>query len=449
MNDYRNLATDLVSELLKKGADACDVYISSADGFNTTIRLGNIEKLQQSNSTGLGMRVFKNKAVAMTYTTDFRMQTLQRLVEETLDIVRISSPDEYNGLAPRELLGEYDGELLMFDEALAEVTPEQKIAMVREMEDVGRSYDSRITNSNGASWSNSIGQVSLANSDGFVGQYRTTSASMSVALLAEQDGIKQRDYWYTFSRFFNRLDAPSSVGAEAGRRTVARLGGRKVKSQSVPVVLDPEISSSFVNMVFGAASGDSIYRRASYLVDKVGQEVVSPSITILDDATMRDGLASRPFDAEGVRSSKVSVIENGVLQRYVCDAYSARRLGAQVTGNAGRGYSSGPGVSSSNLFLKPGTDTPEQIIQSVKNGFLLTDMFGSGVNSVTGDFSQGASGFWIENGEIAYPVQEITIAGNVLRVLKNVQAIGNDLSFRRGSTAAPTMLISEMTVGGE
>jgi len=449
MNDYRNLAADLVSELLKKGADACDVYVSSTDGFNTTIRLGKIEKLQQSNSTGLGMRVFKDKAVAMTYTTDFRDATLEQLLQETLEIVRVSSADEHNGLAPPELLGEYDGELLMFDESLAEVTPEKKISMVREMEDVGRSYDSRITNSNGASWSNSIGQVTLANSDGFVGQYQTTSASMSVALLAEQDGVKQRDYWYTFSRFFGKLDSPASVGAEAGRRTVARLGGRKVKSQSIPVVLDPDIASSFVGMIFGAASGDSIYRRASYLVDKLGQKIVSPEITLIDDATMRDGLASRPFDAEGVRSSKVNVIENGVLQRYVCDAYSARRLGAQVTGNAGRGYASGPGVSSSNLYLKPGSMAPEEIVRSVNSGLFLTDMFGSGVNSVTGDFSQGASGFWIENGEIAFPVQEITIAGNVLKVLRNVQAIGNDLSFRRGSTAAPTMLISEMTVGGE
>ncbi len=449
MTDFRNLATDLVSALIRQGADACDVFITSVDGFNTTIRLGNIEKLQQSNSTGLGMRVFKNKATALTYTTDFRDKTLKQLIQETLDIVRVSSPDEFNGLAPRDLLGEFDGELQLFDESLANVSPETKIAMVREMEDVGRSFDSRITNSNGASWSNSIGQISLANSDGFVGQYRTTGASMSVSLVAEQDGVKQRDHWYTFNRFYGMLDAPSSVGAEAARRTVARLGGRKVKSQTVPVVLDPSVASDFVGMIFGAASGDSIYRRASYLVDRVGQQVVAPSISIIDDATLRDGPASRPFDGEGVKSSKVSVVENGVLNSYVCDAYSARRLGAQVTGNAGRGYASSPGVSSSNLYLKAGTVNPSEIIQSVDHGFLLMEMFGSGVNSVTGDFSQGASGFWIEKGQIAYPVQEITIAGNILKVLQNFQSIGNDLSFKRGSTASPTLLISEMTVGGE
>jgi PmbA protein len=321
--------------------------------------------------------------------------------------------------------------------------------MVKEMEEAGRSFDKRITNSNGASWSNSIKQVTLANSDGFIGQYQTTNASMTVGLLAEENGVKQTDYWYSSNRFFNKLESPTAIGKEAGRRVIARLGGKKVKSQAVPVVIDPEVASEFVEMVFGAASGGSIYRRSSYLIDKVGQKIVSPNITIIDDATIEDGLASRPFDAEGVKSSQVTVIENGVLKTYVCDSYSARRLNAKVTGNAGRNYSSSPTVSETNLFLKNGKDNPKDIIKSVKNGLYLTEMFGSGVNSVTGDFSQGASGFWIENGEITYPVQEITIAGNVLKVLKNVQAIGNNLSFKLGSTASPTLLISEMTVGGE
>lgn len=449
MRDYQELAADLVAALIKRGADACDVYVSTSDGFNTTIRLGNIEKLQQSNATGLGLRVFKSGAMAMTYTTDFQPQTLKDLVDQTLEIVKVSSPDPNNGLAPKDMLGQYTGKLRLFDPALADISPEQKISMVREMEEVGRAYDPRITNSNGASWSNSISQVTLANSDGFVGQYQSTIASMSVALLAEQDGVKQRDYWYTFNRFFDGLEAPASVGSEAARRAVARLGGKKVKSQSVPVVLDPDISSSFVGMLFGAASGDSVYRRASYLVDKLGQSIAAPEITIIDDATLEDGLASRPFDGEGVRSSRVTVVQEGVLQSYICDSYSARRLGSQVTGNAGRGYSSPPGVSESNLFMQNGTVDRQDLIKSVKNGLYLTELFGSGVNGVTGDFSQGASGFWIENGELTYPVQEITLAGNVLKVLQNVKAIANDLSFKRGSTAAPTLLISEMTVGGQ
>ncbi len=449
MNDYRNLASELVSALKKQGADAADVYVVSSDGFNTTVRLGEIEKLQQSTSKGLGLRVFKNGATALTFTTDFQGKTVQDLVKETLEIVKVSNADKHNGLAPKEFLGEYKGKLMLFDDSIAKLTPEKKIAMVKEMEDAGRNFDKRITNSNGASWSNSIGQVTLANSDGFVGQYQTTSASMSVSLLAEENGVKQRDGWYTFNRYFNKLASPKSVGEEAARRTVRRLGGKKVKSQAVQVVLDPDVASDFVGMIFGAASGNSIYRRSSYLVDKVGEQVAAPSITIIDDATMEDGLASRPFDAEGVKSSTVTVIENGVLKTYVCDSYSARRLNAKVTGNAGRSYQGAPGVGATNLFLKNGKDDPKDIIKSVKNGLYLTEMFGSGVNSVTGDFSQGASGYWIENGEITYPVQEITIAGNVLKVLKNVQMIGNDLSFKLGSTASPTLLISEMTVGGE
>ncbi len=449
MQDYKNLASELVSALQKQGADACDVYISSSEGFKTTIRLGEIEKLQQSNSKGLGLRVFKNGATALTYTTDFQDKTVNNLVKETLEIVKVSNSDEHNGLAPKSFLGEYAGKLQMFDDSISKLSPEQKIAMVKEMEEAGRNFDKRINNSNGASWSNSIGQITLANSDGFIGQYQTTNASMSVGLLAEENGVKQSDYWYSFNRFFHKLDSPESIGKEAGRRVIARLGGKKVKSQVVPVVVSTEVAAEFVEMIFGAASGGSIYRRSSYLVDKVGQEIVSPSITIVDDATIEDGLASRPFDAEGVKSSQVTVIENGILKTYVCDSYSARRLDAKVTGNAGRGYSSAPNVSLTNLFLQNGTDNPADIIKSVKNGLYLTEMFGSGVNSVTGDFSQGASGFWIENGEITFPVQEITIAGNVLNVLKNVQAIGNDLSFKLGSTASPTLLISEMTVGGE
>jgi PmbA protein len=325
---------------------------------------------------------------------------------------------------------------LLFDESIAAITPERKIEMVKEMEETGRSFDKRITNSNGASWSNSVGQVTLANSDGFVGQYQATSASMSVSLLAEENGVKQRDGWYSYNRFFGKLDSPASIGTEAARRTVARLGGKKVKSQAVPVVLDPDVASDFVGMTFNAAAGFNIYRRSSYLIDKVGQQITSPEITIIDDPTIEDGLASRPFDGEGVRSAPVTVIENGVLKTYLCDSYSARRLNAKVTGNAGRSYQAFQGVSSSNLFLKNGTADPKDIIRSVKNGLYLTEMFGSGINSVTGDFSQGASGFWIENGEISFPVQEITIAGNVLNVLQSVEAIGNDLSFKRGSTAS-------------
>lgn len=295
-----------------------------------------------------------------------------------------------------------------------------------------------------------MSQVTLANSDGFIGQYPMTQASLSVGLLAEdEDGTKQTDGFYTFGRFLNTLADPKAVGEEAGRRVVRKLGGRKVRSAVVPVVLDPRVSSFLLGDVFGAASGGSIFRRSSYLIDKIGQQITSPMISIVDDAILMDGVASRPFDAEGIRSSNVVVVEKGVLKQYVCDSYAARRLKLKPTGNAARSYQGNPNVGSTNLFIKNGDTSPADIIKSVKNGLYLDRVGGQGLNSTTGDFSMGANGQWIENGELTHAVQEITVAGNVLKVLSNVKAVGNDLNFKLGTTASPTLLIGEMTVGGE
>jgi PmbA protein len=450
MKDYRNLASELVSELKKQGADAADVYIVDSNGFNTTVRLGKIERLQQSISKGLGLRVIKNGAMANTFTTDFNDRAVKDLARETMQIVQISNADKHNGLAPKELLGTYDGKLMLFDESIAKLTPEQKIEMARSAEAVGLKFDKRIKNANGSFWSDSRSQVTLANSDGFVGQYQNTIANLFVSLLAEdEDGTKQTDGHGTFGRYLNTLATPQSIGEEAGRRVIRKLGGRKVKSAVVPVILDPRVGSFLLGDVFGAASGGSIYRRMSYLIDKVGQQIASPMITIVDDATMANGVASRPFDAEGVRSSSVVVVEKGVLKQYVCDSYAARRLNLKPTGNAARSYQGNPNVGSTNLFIKNGDTSPEDMIKSVKSGLYLDRVGGQGLNSTTGDFSMGANGRWIENGEFTHAVQEITVAGNVLKVLSNVKAVGNDLSFKLGTTATPTLLIGEMTVGGE
>lgn len=448
MQDYRNLASEIVAEFKRQGADASDVYIVNGSQFSTTIRLGQIEKLQQSISKGLGMRIFKNNATALTYTTDFTDKSVKNLVKETMEIVKVSGADKFNGLAPKEFLGTHEGRLMLFDESLAGLSPEKKIWMAKEAEDAGLKFDKRITNTRGTSWNDGTFQATLANSDGFVGQYKSTTSSLSVNLMAEENGVKQTDFWFTFNRFLKNLDSPKSVGEEAARRTIAKLGGKKVKSQTAPVVIDRLVAGQLVGWVFGAASGRSIYRKSSFLVDKVGTDIASPLISIMDDATMADGPASRPFDAEGVRSSQVSVVENGVLKNYVCDAYSARRLGLKPSGNATRSYQSNPGVGSTNLYLKAGATDPKDIIKSVKNGLYVNSLFGFGFNGVTGDVSQGANGFWIENGELTYPVQEITIAGNLLKLLKNVTTVGNDLSFKFGGTASPTLLISEATIGG-
>ena len=450
LRDYRSLASELVSELKKQGADAADVYIVSSVGFNTTVRLGKIERLQQSINKGLGLRVIKGGAMANTFTTDFNDRAVKDLAKDTMQIVQVSNADKHNGLAPKEMLGSYDGKLMLFDESIAKLTPEKKIEMARAAEEAGMKFDKRIKNANGTSWNDSQSQITLANSDGFVGQYQGTSVSLSCSLLAEdEDGTKQTDGHYTFGRFLNTLASPQTIGEEAGRRVVRKLGGRKVKSAVVPVVLDPRVASFMLGDIFGAASGGSIFRRSSYLIDKIGQQVTSPMITIVDDAIMADGVASRPFDAEGVKSSSVVVIEKGVLKQYVCDSYAARRLNMKPTGNAARSYQGNPNTGSSNLYIKNGDTSPEDIIKSVKNGLYLDRVGGQGMNSVSGDFSMGANGRWIENGEITHAVQEITVAGNILKVLSNVKTVGNDLSFKLGTTASPTLLIGEMTIGGE
>jgi PmbA protein len=448
MTDYKQLAADVVAELKRQGADACDVFIATSNGFNTTVRLGQIERLQQSISKGMGLRVFKNGAQAITYTTDFRDKSVKALAAEALQIVKVSSADQYNGLAPKEALGVYSGKLMMADPAIAKIPTEKKIEIARETESVGRQFDKRITNSQGASWSDSKNQVTLANSDGFVGQYETTNASFSLSLVAEENNVKQTDYWFSFGRFANLLDTPKAVGEKAAQRTLAKLGAKKPKSQVVPMIIPPEMSSNFVGMIFGAASGGSIFRKSSFLVDKLGQQIASPLITIVDDATIADGPGCRPFDGEGVKSNRVTVVDKGVLKSYMCDSYSSRRLKQPLTGTTARGYTGGPGVSASNLFIEAGASDPKDILKSVKSGLYLTGFQGSGFNNVTGDFSQGAYGFWIENGELAYAVQEITIAGKMLEVMKNVAMVGNDLTFKLGSQAAPTLLISEVTVGG-
>ncbi len=448
MQDYKNLATEIIAEFKKQGVDACDVYIVNGSQFSSTIRLGQIEKLQQSISKGLGMRIFKNDATALTYTTDFTDKSVKNLVKETMEIVKVSGADKFNGLAPKEFLGTYNGNLMLFDDSLAKLSPEKKIEMAKAAEDAGRGFDKRITNTRGTNWNDGTFQLTLANSDGFVGQYKSTTSSLNVTLVAEEDGVKQTDGWFTFNRFVNKLDSPKAVGEEAARRTLAKLGGKKVKSQTAPVVIDRQVASQIVGWVFGAASGRSIYRKSSFLVDKIGTDIASPLISIMDDATIADGPASRPFDAEGVKSSQVSVVENGILKNYVCDSYSARRLNLKPSGNAARSYQSNPGVGSTNLYIKNGATDPKEIIKGVKSGLYVNSLFGFGFNGVTGDVSQGANGFWIENGELTYPVQEITLAGNLLKLLKNITMVGNDLSFKFGGSAAPTLLISEATIGG-
>jgi PmbA protein len=293
----------------------------------------------------------------------------------------------------------------------------------------------------------------LANSRGFVGSYRTSYAGVSAAPLAvDVNGTMQRDGWWSSARSFALLESPEAVGAEAARRTLRRLGARRVPTQKVPIVFAPEVARSLIGSLFEAASGDSIWRHASFLAGKLGEAIAAPSLTVIDDNAMMlpsgvGGFGTSPFDGEGLASRRTVVVEKGVLQNYLLNTYTARKLGMKSTHNASRGLAGTPGIGCGNLYLEPGTLAPEQIIGDISAGLYVTSLMGFGTNIVTGDYSRGATGLWIENGELTHAVEEITIAGNLGEMLRNVTAIGNDLVFR-GSVASPTLRIDGMTIAG-
>jgi PmbA protein len=325
---------------------------------------------------------------------------------------------------------------------------EEKIQMALDAEKSALSYDSRITNSEGAEFSNHFGRVIYANSQGFSGAYDGSNFGHSVSPVASQNGSMQRDYWYSSNRKFSRLESPKRVGETAAQRVLRRLGGRKVKTCEVPVIFDPEIAGSLLRNLSSALSGYSLYKGASFLVGKLGTKIASELVTVVDDGTIPGALGSRPFDAEGLPTRKKTVIDKGQLASYLLDTYSGKKLGMASTGNASRSVGEPPGVAPSNFYFAPGTRSPKEIISSVKTGLYLTELIGFGVNLVTGDYSRGAAGLWIENGELSYPVEEVTIAGNLKEMFQNIEMVGNDLEMR-GRIAAPTIKISRMTVAGD
>src|ERR1700727_2338726 len=310
------------------------------------------------------------------------------------------------------------------------------------------SADPRIQNSDGGSFDAATGRKVLANSRGFVGEYRSSYCSVSTSPIAmSKNGEMQRDYWYSTARTLTKLDSPESVGAEAARRTLRRLDARRVPTQRVPIVFAPEIARSLVGNIFEAANGDSIYRGASFWTNQLGQQVASANVTVIDDGTIPGLFGTAPFDGEGLPTRRTVIVENGVLKNYLLNTYTARKLKMESTGNASRGLAGTPGIGAGNLFLENGTITPQQLLADIKVGFYVTELMGFGVNMVTGDYSRGAAGLWIENGELTFAVEENTIPGNLKEMLNNVSAIANDLEFR-GAVASPTLRVDGMTIAG-
>jgi PmbA protein len=447
--DLREIASNVVSRAMKAGATAAEAIVREGTEFSTLVRLGQVETLKESGSRALGLRVFLGKRAASTYSSDFTEDGIERLVSGAVKLAAITSEDPYAGLPEPEEFGSLSGDLQLYFEDVYWLPPEERIEYARRTERAALDTDPRFKNSDGGSFDASDGRKVLVNSLGFVGDYRGSHCSISTAPIAQDEhGNMQRDYWFSSTRTLARLDSPESVGKEAARRTLQRLGARKIASTKVPVVLDPMVALTLLDNIADAINGDAIYRHSSFLTGKLGEQIAGSNITMVDDGTMPGGFGTSPFDGEGVPSRRTVVIENGVLKSYLLNTYTARKLGLKTTGNAARGLTGNPGIGSGNFFLQPGTRSPRQIIADVKQGLYITDFLGFGVNLVTGDFSRGAGGMWIENGEFAYPVDEITVAGNFRDILNNISEIGNDLEFR-GSTASPTLRIDGMTIAGQ
>jgi PmbA protein len=451
--DLDSLAADVVSLAMKAGASDAEAVVREGDEFSVNVRMGEVETLKESGSRGLGLRVFLGKRSASTSTSDLTADGIRQLVDGAMALAKVTEEDPFNGLPEAQEFGSLPGDLHLYYDDVYSLPGPERIEWARRCEAAALAADPRITNSDGGSFDASTGRKVLVNSRGFVGSYRTSYAGISAAPLAvDANGQMQRDGWWSGARRLSDVESPEAIGKEAARRTVRRLGARRVPTQQVPIVFAPEVARSLIGSVFEAASGDAIWRHASFLAGKLGEPIAAPALTIVDDNTMMlptgiGGFGTSPFDGEGLPSRRTVIVENGVLRNYLLNTYTARKLGMKSTHNASRGLAGTPGIGCGNLYLEPGMLAPEEIIAGVPAGLYVTSLMGFGTNLVTGDYSRGATGLWIENGELTHAVEEVTIAGNLAEMLRSVAAIGNDLVFR-GSVASPTIRIDGMTIAG-
>jgi PmbA protein len=445
----QEFVTDIVSKALRSGASDAEAVFAEGDEFETLVRLGQVEQLKEAGSRAMGLRVFQGNRTASTSTSDLSSAGIEQMVSGAMALVQVTSEDPFAGLPEQEEFGALSDDLDLYYDDVYSLPAIERIEYARRTEAAAMAADVRIQNSGGGSFDAATGRKILANSRGFSGEVRRSSCSISAQPIAQSaDGGMQRDYWYSSQRSLALLDSPESVGLEAARRTVRKLGARKVATQRVPLVFAPEVATSILGAIMGAINGNAVYRSSSFLAGKLGETVAGSNLTVIDDGTTPGGFGSSPFDGEGLQTRRKIVLDRGVLTSYLLNTYTARKLGLRSTGNATRGLAGSPGIGCGNFYLEPGMKTPEEILAEIPSGLYVTDLIGHGVNIVTGDYSHGASGLWIENGELAYPVEEITVAGNLKEMLHNISSIGNDLIFR-SAVACPTICIEGMTIAGE
>ena len=434
----QQIARDILTQAKQGGATACETNVSDGFGQTVTVRQSTVETIEYNRDKGLSVTVYLGQKRGNASTSDFSPQAIRDTVAAALSIARYTAEDDCAGLAEKNRLArDYPQLALYFPWQLS---VEQAIELAKECEQAGFAADPKITNSEGATVSTSESQFIYANSLDFMGGYPVSRHSVSCALIAEHNESKQRDYWYSVARDAVDLESAQEIGRKTGLRSAARLGARKIATCEVPVIFEAPIASSLIGHFASAISGGSLYRKSSFLLNSIGEQVFAPDIQILDLPYLPKGLGSGPFDEDGVATMERKIVENGIVQGYFLGSYSARKLKMDTTGNAGGAH---------NLIIQSANtlDVPA-LLKKLHTGLLVTELLGHGVNGVTGDYSRGASGFWVENGRIAYPVEEITIAGNLKDIYRGILAIGNDVIVR-GSKQSGSILIDRMTVAGD
>jgi PmbA protein len=436
------LAENLVAFARSQGADEIEVSIMDGLEFSVDVRMCKVESLVEAGSRYLGFRVIKDSKTAHATSSDLNSETLKQLVKNSIRRAKLANPDQFAGLPVLEPRAIDTQALNIFDPEILDLETERKIALALETERIALD-DKRITNSHGASFETKEINSVIANSQGFSHEYKETVCSLSVGVQAGETDNKVEDYWFSAKRHFRSLDQPETVAKKAVERTVRQLNPKKIKTQAVPVIFEPTMTSWLLGFLFGCISGMAAYQKLSFLSDKLGKKIGNENITVYDDGQLPGKLGTRPYDSEGVPTGRHCVIEKGTLKNFLCNTYSGKKLDLPSTGNA-----DGAGVGPNNFFLQPGEKSPEDIIQNTEKGLILIRTIGHGLNPVTGDISRGAFGLWVENGEIAYPVSEITIAGNLGTILNQIEELGNDLEFR-STICGPTIKIQELTVAGK
>lgn len=444
------LADHVVERARKAGADVAEASAREGSHLSVKVRLGEPELVEEAGSRSLGLRVMIGQRVAVTYTSDLSSAGCERLVEDALELAKLAQPDPFAGPPDPSLLSSEEDhvDLETFDPEVDGIDAAAALRLALEAEKAALEADPRITNSEGATFGRATGASALVTSGGFRGRSRGSYVSLVVQPVADdEDGKKRSGHHWSAKRHFAELDRPEDVGAEAARRTLAKLGARKIPTQEMPVVFDPDAARSIVGLLASCVLGGAIWRRSSYLLDRLGTSVASELVTIVDDPLIPRAPGSRAYDGEGLLSRRNTVVERGTLETYLLDSYSGRKLARASTASASRSSSGGVGPSTTNLLLQPGKLTRDALLAGTERALYVTDMMGFGFNAVTGDFSRGASGFLIEKGERVHPVSEVTISLNLDEILKRIDAVADDLDLR-SSTASPTFRVSRMTIAG-